>query len=412
VALWVAHTNRPALIVRRSIVLGLALGLITLVREPLIAFIPVFAIYVAHQATRAVRVRVGMAAGLIVLVCATALPLAWSAGESRRAGRAILIRDNATGILPFGHNPHANGTWNVSLAGVGEPSGVAFMLAEPRREAWLVGRKLLYFWGILRDGWNPPRPGAVWLARAAGGLVPLDVILPAVRGGWLLVAFLAACLAFQKRQWQTVWLLPATVATLMAVHLVTISSHRFAVPILPVVSVVIAGVIAHAVTRFPRATAVVGVVAFAVGSAMQMKEWPVVYRLQSTELDGVNGENRDDPDGRPVRFSDAARGRRVALALYDEYLPSGSVLLRLRIRRGGADLPASLPVAHVRLFLLDGASPCDADVTIGQIGAPDRWVPVYISCSLPHDGTARLIVETLGQVDLSFSDVTLRWQRG
>jgi hypothetical protein len=39
-------------------------------------------------------------------------------------------------------------------------------------------------------------------------------------------------------------------------------------------------------------------------------------------------------------------------------------------------------------------------------------VPVYISCSLPHDGTARLIVETLGQVDLSFSDVTLRWQRG
>src|SRR4029450_1408220 len=104
---------------------------------------------------------------------------------------------------------------------------------EPRGELRLAWRKLLYFWGVLRDGWNVPRPAAVWLARASGGLGPLEIILPAARGGWLLLALIVACVTLRRNQWQELWLLPAIIAALMAVHLATISSHRFAAPILP-----------------------------------------------------------------------------------------------------------------------------------------------------------------------------------
>jgi len=410
-ALAVSGPDAPGAIVRRALLLGAAVGLAVLVRETIIALVPAFALFVAHQAGRQVGTRVAVAAGFIVLVCATAVPVGWSVAESRRVGRAMLVRDNVQGILPFGHNPHANGTWNASLAGIGEPSGLAFMLAEPRRELWLLGRKFLYFWGVLRDGWNVPRPAAVWLARASAGLLPLDFILPVVRGGWILGALIIACVMLRRDQWRNFWILPAVVATLMSVHLVTISSHRFAVPVLPIAFVLIAGVLARVVTRARTLGLAASVVMVAVGIGMQTSQWPIRYRLQPTEMDGVNGENRGESDGRVVRVSPAAGGQRVAFALYDEYLPGGPVTLRLLIRRGLGELPSALPVARASLALLDGSPPCLADVTIGQLAASDHWTRFTLACSLPRDGPARLIVETLGRVDLSFGDVLLQWRR-
>jgi Dolichyl-phosphate-mannose-protein mannosyltransferase len=440
--LRVIAPQKPGALVWRAVLLGAALGVAVLIRETIIVLVPVFALFVAHRAHRAhrahpahpahpatlrARARVGAAAGLAVLVCAMAVPLGWSAAESRRMGRVMLVRDNVQGILPFGHNPYANGTWNAALAGIGEPSGIAFIIAEPRLELWLLGRKLMYFWGVLRDGWNVPRPGAVWLARATGGLLPLDLLLPVIRGGWILAALLAACLALRGDQWREYWLLPGTIASLMFVHLVTISSHRFAIPILPVAFVLVAGVISRSISWFISRVvdrtrvgglAVRGVVLAAAvtailtaGSVMQAYQWPVRYRLQPTELDGVNGENRTEPDGRLVRVSDAARGQRVAFALYDEYLPSGPVTLRLQIRRGAGDLPVGTPVARVSLFRIDGSPPCYTPITIGQLAPPDTWTQFTLSCNVPSDGPTRFIVDTLGRVDLSFGDAHLQWRR-
>jgi hypothetical protein len=224
-----------------------------LTREPLIALIPVFALFVAHQATRTTaRAAVGATAGAIVLMTAVGFVVGWSAFQSRHAGHAVLIRDNVPAILPFGHSPTANGTWNESLAAPGQPAGIAFILAEPRGEMRLAWRKLMYFWGILRDGWNVPRPAAVWVVRATGGLLPLDLVLPVARGGWILVALIAACALLRRDQWTEFWLLPGIVAAMLAVHLATISSHRFAIPILPVVFILIAGMIARLVARLTR----------------------------------------------------------------------------------------------------------------------------------------------------------------
>ena len=410
-ALQVTATETPGAIVRRAVLLGAVLGVSVLIRETIITLVPVFALFVAHQATLRTRARVGVAAGLAVLVCAMGVPLGWSAAETQRLGRVMLVRDNVQGILPFGHNPYANGTWNASLAGIGEPSGVAFMLAEPRLELRLLGRKFMYFWGVLRDGWNVPRPGAVWLARATGGLLPLDLVLPVVRGGWILAALIVACLMLRGDQWREFWLLPGVIAALMSVHMVTISSHRFAVPILPVAFILVAGIVSRVVFRARALGLAVMVVIVAAGSTMQAYQWPVRYRLQPTELDGVNGENRSESDGRLVRVSDAARGQRAAFALYDEYLPSGPVTLRLQMRRGAGELPVGTPVAGVSLFLVDGSPPCYTQVTIGQLAPPDEWTRFTISCTLPSDGPARLIADTLGRVDLSFGDVLLQWRR-
>jgi hypothetical protein len=249
------------------------------------------------------------------------------------------------------------------------------------------------------------------VTRATGGLLPLDAILPVARGGWLLGAVIIACVLLTRSQWIDFWLLPAIIVAMLGVHLVTISSHRFALPVLPVVFILIGGMLGRLVGRLTRAGALAVVVLTLAAAAMQSRQWAVVYRLDASELDGAAAENRREADGRFVRFSDAARGRRVAFALYDEYLPAGPLTLRVLARRGQASLPAQSPIVRVRLFSLEGSAPCEMSLTVDQLSPADSWTHIALPCSLPHDGLARLIGETLGRVDLSFSDIiTLQWR--
>jgi hypothetical protein len=146
--------------------------------------------------------------------------------------------------------------------------------------------------------------------------------------------------------------------------------------------------------------------------AMQARQWPVIYRLEASALDGAAGENRREPDGHLVRFSDAVRRRRVAFALYDEYLPAGPLTLHVLARRGPLSLPGASPVARIRFYSLEGGEPCEMFVTADQLGPAGRWTQIVLPCTLRRDGLARLVGETLGRVDLSFSDIILQWRRG
>jgi hypothetical protein len=334
----------------------------------------------------------------------------WSVRQSIRAERLVPITDKGLNALVPGNHPYANGTYNAPLTGIGRPAGLEFIRAEPKRAVQLVGRKFLYFWGVLRDGWNVPRPAAVWIARASGGALPLEIILPVVRGGWLLLLVLVACARLTSHQWRDWWLLPAVVAAVMAAHLVTLSSYRFAVPILPVAYVLVADIVARVVESFGRrwmfaATAVVLAVV-----AMQMARWPVTYRVKASEMDGVRADNRVDADNRTIRFADRERGRRPVLILNDEYLPKGNFVVRARIRREAGVVPPGTPVAHVSVVAPGRGVACNADLTIEQVAIADRWTDVTVPCALERDGLASLSIETLGRIDLAFSDVAFQWR--
>ncbi|MBA3271219.1 MAG: hypothetical protein H0T71_11990 [Acidobacteria bacterium] len=391
------------------VALGAMAAAATLTREVLLATVPVLATYVAHQQWQTHRSQRALACALLVLSSAL-LPVAgWAMLQSGRSDRIVMISDKGPLVMAFGNNPLANGTFNAPLVGVGTPAGLAFMGAQPTRAVELMGRKFLYFWGVLRDGWNVPRPSGVWLARAAGGTVPLEAILPLVRGGGWLVALVITLITWPRARWRRWWVLPGTIAAVASVHLLTVSSHRFAVPVLPVTLAIIAGPLARAATwlltsRRRWAPCVCGLAAMV---AMQRAEWPVRYSLDAAHMDGLNAANAVDPEFGLVRVADAARGRRAALLLSDEALPHGrfDVVLRLRAAAGAAARDDGIVIAR-----LETATQrlCELTVTRGQ-APPGQWIDVTMPCTLHQDDSVTIVVDTTGAVDVAFQSVQLRW---
>src|SRR4029079_15520397 len=104
------------------------------------------------------------------------------------------------------------------LVGMAEPSGLAFVRAYPVKTLQLAARKALYFFGVLRDGWNVPQPAAIWVWRATTGIVPLPAITPIVSGGWLLAACMVALWCLGRDGLRLWWMLPVTVGAILAVH--------------------------------------------------------------------------------------------------------------------------------------------------------------------------------------------------
>jgi hypothetical protein len=402
-----------ALAIIRCVAVGIFVGLAVLVREVLAPLIIVIAAQIAIEYGRSSDWRRGLATGLTLISFSLLIVGAWSAIQTTRVGRFVAITDKAGILLHEAHNPKANGTWNIPLAGEGEPSGWAFVRDNPAQELRLVGRRFLYFWGILRDGWNVPRRSAVWLTRAFAGRLALDFVLPVVRGGWLLVVFVVACAMATPAQWREWWPVPAVVVVIMLIHLVTVSSYRFAVPILPLVFVWSAGCLGRATIWSVRSKVRCLVLATvsAVAVLMQFGQWPIRYRLDAVEMDGQSVDNLRDQDGRLVRVADAARGSRLAAALPDEFLPAGPFSINVRLRSAGQFASAG-QAARIWLAVSDLPGPLACQSAIPSEGLrTDSWTDVEISCSLDRDAVTFLAVEASGRVDLMISDVVLEWQR-
>lgn len=213
-------------------------------------------------------------------------------------------------------------------------------------------------------------------------------------------------------QW---WIFPAIVLAVMFAHVATLSSHRFAVPILPLIFVIISGPLAWSakaigqwlVRRWWRLLGAGLITATVVALQWAPSRGEVRYR--ATELDMFNEIDRHDPvAGRTVRYVDAARGRRAAMILGDEHLPAGELQWTIAARRGEGNARPETPVAHVRVSTLDGQVACEEDIPYGIV-FPDRFSDVWIPCRLQSEGPTTLFVETLGVVDLAFDQVTLTW---
>lgn len=226
-----------------------------------------------------------------------------------------------------------------------------------------------------------PRPAGLWLFRASGGLLPLDVTLPLARGGWLLVASLIATAWMWWRgalaRW---WVLPAVVAAGCAAHVATFSSHRFAVPFLPVIFVMVAGPLASA-TRSAWQWASRGHlrqgVLFAIvllTIAFQWTDGPREIALRAAALDASIIRNVVDPEsGRLLRFVPAAVGARVAVVLADECLPKGPYQLLVTAKRGAASTGRDTAVARVTVAMADGSARCGYPARCRSTVPPPSW---------------------------------------
>ncbi len=418
-----AHSRAQWL--RRAALTGCAGAVLVLTREPYAAVVTLTAIWMASQppSPRATSVparrppSLQLAAAALMLLIAATPPLAWSVVQSVREGRLITISEQGPIVMEVGFNTRANGTYNTPLVGIGQPTGLAFIRQYPGRTLVLSVRKVLYFWGVLRDGWNVPRPAAVWIWRATTGLLPLPLIEPIAGGGWLLALFIAALWALCADGFRRWWIFPAAVCTILAVHIITLASYRFSVSVLPVVYVVVSGLLATLAARAAsvlRAPAVASACAMllAIMVAMQFQTWPLQLDYEAVDLDGANADNDVDPVSQhPARIADARRGARPIALLPDQYLPRGAVTVTVRARRASAAAAPDTPVMAIVLMPVDGRAACAVNVAAADLPS-DRFHDLEVPCRLTADGPATLIVQSLGTSDLAVERVRFRWTGG
>jgi hypothetical protein len=352
---------------------------------------------------------------LLLLIVAAAPAVVWSAAQTVLYERLILISEKGPKEFQLGNNPLANGTYNEPLAGMIEPAGIDYIRAFPLDALRLAGRKVLYSFGILRDGWNVPHPPAVWIWRATTGAVPLSLIEPIVAGGWLLAVVLVAIAMLGEERRRRWWVVTASVVVILAVHVITLSSYRFAIPLLPALYVLASGPlatlarsIAHAL-RVQAIAAAVAVIALA-SLAAQFQSWPLEARYRAAALDGIAAHNQVDEVSRAMaRVGNAKGGERPIALLPDTYMPRGRVRVTVSMRRTSPDAADGTPVARVGLVPLHGGGPCVSEVFAAQL--TDRFSEIALLCQLDRDGPVTLAVFSLGQLDLSVDSVRLVWIR-
>lgn len=398
---------------RRAALTGIAAGLLILTRETFAVIVPLVALWMGDRLRKTTSTRDAILITALVVAVAAAPAVAWSAVQSLRQHTLITISEKGPMVVELGNNPLANGTYNAPLVGIGEPTGLAFVRTHPGQWFVLAWRKVFYFWGVLRDGWNVPRPIAVWLWRDTTGLLPLELFDAIARGGWLLIMFLVSLWLLGPTGLRLWWGLPVAVLTLMLVHVAVLSSHRFAVPVLPIVFVLISGPVAAALARLANtlrapAIAAATTVLVVVLVLMQFQSWPLAMFLRAVDLDGQSADNLEDPVSHTqVRFADAKRGERPVVLLTDQYLPRGRVRVDVTMRRSGHSTKPG-PLARIALIELDGHVACAREITADLVAA-DRFTLVDTPCRVTRDTPATLAIFTLGNADLAIDGVDLIW---
>ncbi len=389
-AIRTTEAATPRALWQRALITSLLAGALVITREPFALAVIVLSFWLALRMRAMAGPRMALAAGATIVALAAVPSLAWSGIQSARKGELVTISNQAPVVVELGHNPLANGTFNAP-------------------------RKVLYFWGVLRDGWNVPRPAAVWAWRATTGLVPLAWIEPWARGGALLLTVLIALALWTRAEWRCWWVFPAVLAAVMVVYIITLSSFRFSVPSLPVAYIIASGPVASLARRTKSALAAPAVMLpvtlmLTTVIAMQFQSWPLTISLDAADLDGVGAANTIDPvSQRPARVADARRGVRPVALLPDEYLPAGRMVVTIRARSVTPAVSAQTAVARIVVLQLDGRLACMRDLTAAQL--PAAFAEVAVPCGLTADGPATLIVYSLGVNEIAIDHINLRWMQ-
>jgi 4-amino-4-deoxy-L-arabinose transferase-like glycosyltransferase len=222
---------------------GLLLGLATLTRSTLIAFLPLGALALWHRGASTGRGGRGVGPRLAIIfslaACLAIVP--WAVRNSLVLGRPAFIENSLGYNLFVSYHPRGNGGFSFNVAGIplrileDDPrdrwameQAAGFIRADPARAALLITRRLSYFWGLedremlyfYSSGifGTMPQP---WL-----GLAYLLFVLP------LVLTALAAPFGFALTPRHR-WLMLSLVAAGMLPHLLILAEPRFHLPLVP-----------------------------------------------------------------------------------------------------------------------------------------------------------------------------------
>lgn len=405
--LALARISSPRRLWGTLLAASLVCALAALTREVLVVLFPVAlaAILSRRDLPLRDRLRLGAAASAIGLV----LIGGWVAYQSARAGRLVPISDKGSVNLQIGNNPNANGTYNLLATSIAQPAGFAFMVSSPARTVVLFGRKALYFVGLLKDGWNVPRPAALYVSRAARSLVPLDAWLLLFRGGGVFaLAALGAGLVVATPPLRNAWWPAAAVLGAVGlVHVLTLSSHRFAVPVWPIAAV-LASVplvrIWRSLGRMQPAGAAVLAAGVVWSLFAQTSAPPGRYSRAASELDGDRVENVADTasSGGVVRLGATSEGRRMIASDTAELIGRGFLAVMFDVRGvEGQSAPPSTETVVADVLVSDDAGHviCASALTWREV-SQDRFSPFTTGCRLPEDTVLSVALWTRAVVEL------------
>jgi hypothetical protein len=369
-------------------------GVTTLTRETFLVVFPVLLVYVALSTKGRMRERTEIVAAMAVIF--VAVLGSWSVWQHRRTGQWVLVSQKGPLVMQFGNNPNANGTYNATLKPVVSPTGWEFILERPWTAAKLAVRKFAYFFGFLKDGWNVPRASALLMARLTFGTVSLVVCEALARSAASVFALGGAVVILATgRLRRELWVLPAVIGATLGLHIVSISSHRFAIPVLPVIFL-LAGIAlaigAHwLLRRVPAPMLWAALFVFTVWAGVAAACHPSVHAsVEGEDLDGNLADDVVDEgasNGR-ARYADAARGQRGMAIMTDEFLPKGRFRLTLDLRAERAG-----EVGEVTMPIEGGGDACRETLRSSGRGGYER---VIVDGTLPADASVKVIVTTKG----------------
>ncbi len=226
---------------------GLLLGLTALTRSAVVPFVPLAALWTGWG----VRPwRAGLRNGALVVLAFLLVTMPWSLRNSLLHGEFHFVETDLGYNLYMGYHPQSSGTFSVEFSfdllpilddgernRLGMEAFWSFVRADPARVPYLMARKLSYFWGFDRRGfqyfycnnflgdWQP------WQVEGALGLLcaPTALVVAAGLAGLVL--------ARPRRQ---IALAALLVVSFTAGYVLIMAEARFHLPLIPPLAVLAA----------------------------------------------------------------------------------------------------------------------------------------------------------------------------
>lgn len=372
---------------RKRCLIGSAsiLSVAMLTRETFLVVAPVLASVIFFTRCRVNR-RAAILDTSLYLLVALLPAFLWSFYQFQKTGETVLISSKGSINFALGNNPNASGTFNLGARPIAEPSGLKFISDYPAQSLELAVRKIGYFWGIKKDGWNVPDPSLLVWQYLFGDLLSFQKVDLLNRIVLSVLFLMGLILGLKERSLRLLTaVICAVTAVIMCVHIVFIASFRFIVPLLPLVFLV-ASIPFYELRKMSLYNKkAIGFAFLALCGAFitlrGVKIPPVNLYAEAEDLDGLVVEDRRDEaaSGGYYRASLPSNERRLLVFLSHVYLPSGEATMAVHLRQTDLDESA---LGEIKILNGNNHTVCRKKVQASQDLKGGLFVPIELNCTL------------------------------